>query len=75
MKIMHGDPGILCFQHCEKDVKIFCFDLPKICPLCKKDLLTTELRIPPFRIPYPFTGAKKMPCSVVIKPTSGDFLQ
>ncbi|XP_067138810.1 MKRN2 opposite strand protein [Centruroides vittatus] len=71
---MLGDPGILCFQHCDKVVKIFCFDLPDVCALCNGDLQTSELRIPPFRVPYPFTSAKKSPCSVVIKPTKGDFL-
>lgn len=70
----HSDPGILCFQHCDKVAKIFCFDLPEKCILCHADLGTSELRIPPFRIPYPFTNSRKVPCSVVIRPTKGDFL-
>lgn len=71
---MYGDPGILCFQHCRKDAKIFCFELPSHCVLCKGDLHKTELRIPPFRVPYPFCRAVNKPNAVVIKPTCGDFL-
>jgi len=69
-----SDPGILCFQHCDKKVKVFCFALPKTCQLCGADLYTSELRIPPFRIPYPFTKAVLQPCAVAIRPTLGDFL-
>ncbi|XP_076350046.1 MKRN2 opposite strand protein-like [Tachypleus tridentatus] len=71
---MHGDPCILCFQHCKREVKTFCFKLPKTCRLCGGDLETSELRIPPFRVPYPFISAKNVPCCVVIRPTTGNFL-
>ncbi|GAB6026673.1 hypothetical protein CHUAL_013186 [Chamberlinius hualienensis] len=68
------DPGILCFQHCDKNAQVFCFTLPRFCELCGADLYISELRIPPFRIPYPFVAAAAIPCSIVIRPTVGDFL-
>ncbi|KAK6619042.1 hypothetical protein RUM44_003424 [Polyplax serrata] len=69
---MNTDPGILCFQHCDK--KVFCFELPEICPVCSKDLSTAQFKLLPTRIPYPFVRAAQHPCSILIKPTSGDFL-
>ncbi|KAG5868397.1 hypothetical protein JTB14_006830 [Gonioctena quinquepunctata] len=66
------DPGIICFQHCGP--KIFCFSLPEICPVCKGDLNNSNFSLLPFRIPYPFIQASQYPCAVVIKPTTGDFL-
>uniref|UniRef100_T1JLW0 MKRN2 opposite strand protein n=1 Tax=Strigamia maritima TaxID=126957 RepID=T1JLW0_STRMM len=74
---MAEDEGaILCFQHCESKKRIFCFKFPAICPICGCDLLslTTNLIMPPFRVPYPFSDASKMSCCVVIKPTTGNFL-
>lgn len=69
---MNQDPGVLCFQHCKH--KVFGFNLPDSCPICSKDLNTEPLQLPPFRIPYPFVRASQNPCSLVIKPTRGDFL-
>ncbi|GFS86401.1 MKRN2 opposite strand protein [Trichonephila clavipes] len=69
-----NDPGIICYQHCRKKEKVFSFNLPDICNFCNAELSSTELRIPPFRIPYPFRDATKEPNSIVIKPTYGDFL-
>ncbi|RZC43082.1 C3orf83 -like protein [Asbolus verrucosus] len=66
------DPGIVCFQHCGP--KIFCFLLPETCPVCDVDLSQANFSLLPFRVPYPFIRASQYPCSVVIKPTSGDFL-
>jgi hypothetical protein len=37
-------------------------------------MTNVELKIPPFQIPYPFVPAAKAPCSVLIRPTDGDFL-
>ncbi|KFM77511.1 hypothetical protein X975_18852, partial [Stegodyphus mimosarum] len=71
---MSDDPGILCFQHCQKNKKVFSFVLPGVCNFCKEDLANSELRVPPFRIPYPFCNAKRMPNTIVIKPSNGDFL-
>lgn len=33
------------------------------------------LENPPFRLPSPFVDAAQMICTIVIKPTEGDFLQ
>ncbi|XP_054157014.1 MKRN2 opposite strand protein-like [Oppia nitens] len=68
------DPGILCFQHCNSRCKVFCLELPDHCPLCSASLSSVELKIPPFCVPYPFTSAKRTQCSLVIRPTDGDFL-
>lgn len=70
--VMDTDPGILCFQHCS--CKVFCFELPEKCPICNSHLSTAHFRLLPFRIPYPFVRAVQYPCSIVIKPTTGDFL-
>ena len=71
----HVDPGILCFQHCDKKSKVFCLELPDYCPICDSPMNSIELRIPPFQVPYPFTYTRRAPCSVLIRPTEGDFLQ
>nr|XP_018902596.1 PREDICTED: MKRN2 opposite strand protein [Bemisia tabaci]XP_018902597.1 PREDICTED: MKRN2 opposite strand protein [Bemisia tabaci] len=68
---MNLDPGILCFNHC--GCQVFCLELPEICPVCRKHLNESET-IVPFRVPYPFVRAKQYPCSVLLKPTNGDFL-
>lgn len=70
---MNTDPGIICFQHCDK--KVFCFELPEYCPVCNRDLSTEQFKLLPIRIPYPFVRAAQHPCSILIKPTSGDFLK
>lgn len=69
---MDTDPGILCFHHCQS--MIFCFKLPERCPVCDKIICNEEFQVLPFRIPYPFVRASQHPCSIVIKPTIGDFL-
>jgi len=64
---------ILCFEHCGK--RVFSMrDLPDSCPICKVDLLDCDLKIPPFAVPSPFRSAAEFPCSIVIKPTKGNFL-
>lgn len=71
-RIIKMDPGIICFQHCGS--KVFGFSLPKICPVCDEDLEKANFTILPFRVPYPFIRASQYPCAIVIKPTTGDFL-
>ncbi|XP_018325868.1 MKRN2 opposite strand protein isoform X2 [Agrilus planipennis] len=66
------DPGIVCFQHCGP--KVFCFSLPEHCPVCSADLADARFSLLPFRVPYPFVRASQYSCAVVIKPTTGDFL-
>jgi hypothetical protein len=41
---------------------------------CNEDLADCDLKIPPFKLPTPFSRAQDHPSSVVIKPTRGDFL-
>lgn len=66
------DPGIVCFQHCGP--KVFCLSLPESCPACRSDLSKADFSLLPFRVPYPFVRASQHSCSVIIKPTTGDFL-
>lgn len=66
-----ADPGIVCYQHC--GAKVFTLKLPEVCHVCKGQLLTSQLI--PFRLPYPFVKASQYPCSVVLRPTNGDFLK
>jgi len=70
-----NDPNILCFQHCEPKSKVFCLHLPANCPICDVPLTSVPLYTPPFQVPYPFTNPEKVPTSVIIRPTEGDFLQ
>jgi len=70
---MEEEKPIFCLEHC-KGNKIFGFKIPSRCPYCAEDLSTCELRIPPFRVPTPFTSGKNSPCSIILKPTKGDFL-
>jgi hypothetical protein len=65
---------IRCFQHCDREKNIVCFNVPLICPLCDKDLTKSRLRIPPYIIETPFIMAEHSSCSLVIKPTVGHFL-
>ncbi|XP_067007908.1 MKRN2 opposite strand protein [Anabrus simplex] len=69
---MDTDPGILCFQHCGS--KVFCYKLLENCPVCGDSLAAADFQLPPFRVPYPFVRAAQHPCCIVIKPTTGDFL-
>ena len=64
---------IICFQHCT-NVNILCLRLPDTCPLCS-EFLSGCMKIPPFRIPTPFTHSKEKPHSIVIKPSSGSFFE
>uniref|UniRef100_A0A1B6G3V8 MKRN2 opposite strand protein n=1 Tax=Cuerna arida TaxID=1464854 RepID=A0A1B6G3V8_9HEMI len=69
---MDCDPGILCVQHCGP--RVFCFQLPEHCPVCRTSLNNVSPALIPFRVPYPFVRAQQYPCAVIIKPTNGDFL-
>lgn len=68
---MSPDVNIVCFRHCS-DSAIFCKKIPKKCPIC--DDVIFEFAITPFQIPNPFTNARQKPTSLVIKPSSGTFL-
>ena len=65
--------SILCFEHCGK--RIFSLkNIPDACPVCNLLLTQCDLKIPPFAVPSPFKKAVDFPCSIVIKPTKGNFL-
>ena len=68
-----GQENILCFEHCEK--KVFCVKLPDTCPVCQIAITQCNFKLPPFKLPTPFSRAQDHPCSIVIKPTNGDFLK
>lgn len=76
MKATVTDPGIICFQHCQS--KIFAIDALAKCPECGTDLIQgngdNAFRMIPFRLPYPFVDPHQHPCSIVLRPTNGDFL-
>lgn len=74
MKAMVNDPGIICFQHCRS--KIFAIDVLPKCPECDADLSDNDnaFHMIPFRLPYPFVIPHQHPCSIVLRPTNGDFL-
>jgi len=65
--------SILCFEHCGK--RIFSLkNIPDACPVCNLLITQCDLKIPPFAVPSPFKKAVDFPCSIVIKPTKGNFL-
>ncbi|XP_058820397.1 MKRN2 opposite strand protein [Topomyia yanbarensis] len=66
------DQHVICFKHCEKNV--FVFSVPSRCPLCNQ-LLEHCKAILPFALPSPFVNATQAPCSVVLRPSRGDFLR
>jgi len=70
---MSENQDIICVECCEQ--KIFAVgSCPDECPECKINLKECDLKIPPFSVPTPFSRAQDHPCSIVIKPTKGDFL-
>eukprot|EP00096_Caligus_rogercresseyi_P008874 TRINITY_DN2889_c0_g1_i1.p1 TRINITY_DN2889_c0_g1~~TRINITY_DN2889_c0_g1_i1.p1 ORF type:complete len:281 (+),score=83.66 TRINITY_DN2889_c0_g1_i1:100-942(+) len=64
---------ILCFEHCSS--QSFALRLPEKCSMCRTKLTECSMSIPPFEVPSPFSRARDYPCSVVLKPTQGDFLR
>ncbi|XP_050425731.1 MKRN2 opposite strand protein isoform X2 [Adelges cooleyi] len=69
---MDNDPGIVCYKHCG-DRNVFCIKLPSFCHVCKQHV--SDSLFIPIRVCYPFARASQHPCSVVFKPTNGDFLK
>ncbi|XP_055597306.1 MKRN2 opposite strand protein isoform X2 [Uranotaenia lowii] len=64
-------PDIISFEHCSK--QIFTLVVPRKCPLCNTALETCSSFLP-FSIPAPFVNAAQTPCSVVLRPSVGTFL-
>ena len=75
---MSPDPEIMCFQHCCRDSRVFCLEVPEACPVCGSDLLHGEpvdFITPSFIIPCPFVSVGvDNGCCILIRPTMGDFL-
>lgn len=47
------------------------------CPECKIPVCSNNsdtLKVIPFRLPYPFIKPYEYPCSIILRPTNGDFL-
>lgn len=73
MKAVLKDPGIICFQHCEN--KVFTIKMLAKCPECHIELNSDDAyKMMPFRLPYPFIKPHQYPCSIILRPTHGDFL-
>ena len=73
MKAIAKDPGIICFQHCKN--KVFSIKLLAKCPECQMELNSDDAyKMMPFRLPYPFIIPHQYPCSIILRPTHGDFL-
>ncbi|XP_018026320.1 uncharacterized protein LOC108681759 [Hyalella azteca] len=71
---MELDPGLVCYSHCSKGLLIAA-QLPNVCLHCNSPLHTAaSLQDTPYRLPFPFRRASQSPCTLVIKPTRGDFL-
>ncbi|XP_063976610.1 MKRN2 opposite strand protein [Diachasmimorpha longicaudata] len=62
---------IICFKHCG-DRSIFCREVPRSCPACAKVL--ADFSQPPFQLPNPFSNGRDKIMSIIIKPSSGIFL-
>ena len=69
---MSTDNILICFKHCCAS-SIFCKKVPEACPICNSSLSTFVLE--PFVIPYPLVNAKDYPCSIVVRPSLGNFLE
>ncbi|XP_053695295.1 MKRN2 opposite strand protein [Sabethes cyaneus] len=65
------EPHVICFKHCRNH--IFVLKVPVQCPLCNHPLEQCK-NLLPFGLPYPFVVANQSPCSVVLRPSVGDFL-
>ncbi|XP_053676948.1 MKRN2 opposite strand protein isoform X2 [Anopheles nili] len=62
---------LICIHHCGK--KIFTLDQLFNCPLCNK-ALGVGWDDTPLNLPSPFIRAVQNPCSIVLRPSGGDFL-
>eukprot|EP00795_Rhopilema_esculentum_P007176 gene7176-12842_t len=74
-------PTVLCFRHCEEGSNVSCFEIPSGCPCCGRSLKSANFLVPPFAVPTPFSftddgcqSSDISPCSLLIKPTTGNFL-
>ncbi|XP_052896485.1 MKRN2 opposite strand protein [Anopheles moucheti] len=68
---MHYSQDLMCVRHCNQT--IFSYDMLIHCPLCSKSL-GENLDSVPITLPCPFVRACQHPCSIVLRPSVGDFL-
>lgn len=69
---MYADNNIICFQHC-CSTSIFCKQVPTVCPLCNNNCLS-KFTLEPFVVPHPLVNAKDHPCCIIVRPSTGNFL-
>ncbi|XP_015119837.1 MKRN2 opposite strand protein [Diachasma alloeum] len=62
---------IICFKHCDER-SIFCREVPRSCPTCAE--VITDFSHTPFQLPNPFSNGRDKPTSIIMKPSSGIFL-
>ncbi|XP_049282865.1 MKRN2 opposite strand protein isoform X3 [Anopheles funestus] len=62
---------LMCVRHCNQT--IFSYDILTQCPLCGKSV-GENLDSTPITLPCPFVRACQYPCSIVLRPSVGDFL-
>ncbi|XP_055332990.1 MKRN2 opposite strand protein-like [Paramacrobiotus metropolitanus] len=73
ISIVHQDPCLTVFKHCSKDTVVICMGSPASCPLCDGELKDWMFS---FRqIFAPWKTSESCPCTIVIRPTNGRFLQ
>lgn len=71
-----ADPELLCFQHCAPETRLFCLEVPDVCPVCGQDISPeVDMLTKPFPVPCPFVAASDAKSCLLIRPTKGDFLQ
>ena len=63
--------AVKCFRHCSSEF-VFCFELPDFCPICKQDMLCSEMAVPPFISPSPFEYHMEQGVpAILVKPSRG----
>ncbi|XP_049282864.1 MKRN2 opposite strand protein isoform X2 [Anopheles funestus] len=71
MRKMIYSQDLMCVRHCNQT--IFSYDILTQCPLCGKSV-GENLDSTPITLPCPFVRACQYPCSIVLRPSVGDFL-
>ncbi|XP_035916560.1 MKRN2 opposite strand protein isoform X2 [Anopheles stephensi] len=62
---------LMCVRHCNQT--IFSYDILTQCPLCLQ-ALGENMENTPITLPCPFVRACQYPCSIILRPSVGDFL-
>ena len=70
---MSHRPHLIFFKHTCSDASIYCKDeVPSSCPKCNQNI--EYYKVEPFAIPYPLGSAKDYPCTILVRPSQGNFL-